>query len=94
MTAPHPPAAVINAVTSLRDAFADIHVMHECDETCPDNCELSDYSESALRDHDETNFDVRETIHDRAEALVELLEEWLGVGALAASAEEAATQGP
>ncbi|OOK65307.1 hypothetical protein BZL29_7691 [Mycobacterium kansasii] len=66
------------AVAALRAAFDDIHVMHVCDENCPDNCDLSDYSEAAYRHHDEHNFDVREAIHDRASALVEALEEWLG----------------
>lgn len=78
MSAPTPPAAVVAAVAALRASFDDIHVMHECDQNCPSNCDLSDYSESAYRSHDEHNFDVRETIHDRAAALVEVLEEWLG----------------
>lgn len=52
-------------------------VMHECDKDCPDDCDLTDYSESACRKHDEHNFDVREVIHERAEGLVGALEEWL-----------------
>ncbi|UQX13394.1 hypothetical protein [Candidatus Mycobacterium methanotrophicum] len=78
MSTPNPPAAVVAAVASLRAAFDDIHVMHECDQDCRDDCDLSDYSESAYRSHDEHNFDVREVIHERAEGLVSALEEWLG----------------
>lgn len=79
MSAPTPPAAVVAAVGALRAAFDDIHVMHECDQNCPPGCDLSDYSEYAYRYHDEHNFDVRETIHDRAAVLVDALDEWLGV---------------
>lgn len=79
VSAPTPPAAVVAAVGALRAAFDDIHVMHECDQNCPEDCDLSDYSESAYRYHDEHNFDVRETVHDRAAALVDALDEWLEV---------------
>ncbi|TEA09064.1 hypothetical protein [Mycobacteroides salmoniphilum] len=75
---PLPPAAVIEAVTQLRAAFDDLHEMHDCDENCLEDCELTDYSEAAYRDHDEHNFDVRETIETCADALVRALEEWLG----------------
>lgn len=78
MSAPNPPAAVAAAMTALRAAFDDIHVMHDCDQNCPPDCDLSDYSESALRLHDEHNFDVREVIHERAEGLFAALEDWLG----------------
>lgn len=77
MSVPHPPEAVVDALAALRSAFDDIHVMHECDEDCPDGCDLTDYSASAYRNHDEHNFDVREVIHERAEGLVDALEEWL-----------------
>ena len=80
MSAPTPPATVLAAVAALRAAFDDIHVMHECDQNCLADCDLSDYSESAYRYHDEHNFDVRETIHDRASGLVDALEEWLSTG--------------
>lgn len=80
VSAPIPPAAVVDAVAALRAAFADIHVMHECDAQCAPGCELSDDSWSALRAHDEHNFDVREMIHERAEVLDGVLEDWLGIG--------------
>ncbi|MEE3755381.1 hypothetical protein [Mycobacterium intracellulare] len=90
MSAPTPPAEVIAAVVELRAAFASIHVMHCCDATCPDDCAEYDESESALRQHDEHNFDVRETIHYRAENLVEVMVGWLGADALASAGAEPA----
>lgn len=87
MSTPTPPAGVIAAVAALRAAFDDLHVMHECDDDCPQDCDLSDYSESAYRYHDEHNFDVREGIEDRASGLVDALEEWLGPNALAQPAQ-------
>ncbi|MFV8161147.1 hypothetical protein ACNQVK_03245 [Mycobacterium sp. 134] len=50
------------------------------DADLPGQLRIQRLQRAALRDHDETNFDVRETIDDCAEALVEVLEEWLGVG--------------
>lgn len=73
-----PPESVAAAMEALRAAFDEIHVMHECDDECPVDCDLTDYSDSAQRAHDEHNFDVREVIHDRAEGLVGALEDWLG----------------
>lgn len=78
MSAPTPPPGVITAVTALRAEFARLHVMHECDENCPEDCGSSDYSESAYRHHDEHNADVREAIEWSASGLVAALEEWLG----------------
>lgn len=89
MSTPHPPAAVVAAVVALRAAFDDIHQMHECDQACPDDCDLTDYSEAAYRAHDEHNFDVREVIHEWAEGLVAALEDWLGVTTLANEEAEA-----
>lgn len=87
MSTPIPPAAVLDAMASLRASFDDIHVMHECSDDCPADCDLSDYSEGAYRRHDERNFDVREEIHARAEGLVAALDEWLSsVGAEAGAA--------
>lgn len=90
MNAPTPPAAVVTAVAALRVAFDNIHVMHECDQSCPANCDLSDYSESAYRYHDEHNFDAREMIHDRAAALVEAIEEWLAAPTIGSQSGDAA----
>lgn len=87
MSTPTPPAAVIASLAALRSAFDDIHVMHECSAECPADCDLTDYSASALRSHDEHNFDAREVIHERAEGLVDALVEWLGVACLASSAD-------
>ncbi|QFS94549.1 hypothetical protein FIV07_27640 (plasmid) [Mycobacterium sp. THAF192] len=70
---PIPPADLVAALSSLRAAFAEVHVMHECDGQCPPGCDLTDLSGSAYRDHDERNADVREVIHDRAEVLVTAL---------------------
>ena len=78
---PIPPADLVAALSSLRAAFAEVHVMHECDGQCPPDCDLTDLSGSAYRDHDERNADVREVIHDRAEVLVTALEQWLAPGA-------------
>lgn len=78
MSTPTPPAEVLDAMASLRAAFDDIHVMHECSDDCPPDCDLTDYSEAAYRRHDEHNFDVREEIHERAEGLVGALDDWLG----------------
>ncbi|MEW2484524.1 hypothetical protein AB0876_33535 [Mycobacterium sp. NPDC049093] len=78
MSTPTPPVDVIDALAALRAAFDDIHVMHECSGDCPPDCDLTDYSESAYRRHDERNFDVREVIHERAEGLVAALDGWLG----------------
>lgn len=77
-----PPQSVVSAVKSLIESFDDIHVMHEHDDSCPEDCDEEDYSEGAYQDHDEHNADVRETIHERAEALVEALTEWLGSAVL------------
>ena len=44
-----------DALAALRAAFDDIHVMHECSGDCPPDCDLTDYSESAYRRHDERN---------------------------------------
>lgn len=82
MSTPTPPPGVVDAVAALRAAFADLHVMHDCEGTCSDDCDLSDYSESAYRHHDEHNADVREDIHERACGLVDALGDWLGLGAL------------
>lgn len=79
MSAPNPPADVVDAIAGLRAAFDDIHVMHDCDRNCGADCDLADYSWSAYRYHDERNFDVREVIHERAESLVAALDDWLGV---------------
>ncbi|SKY96226.1 Uncharacterised protein [Mycobacteroides abscessus subsp. bolletii] len=81
-TPPDPPAAVISAITALRAAFDDLHEMHDCDQNCLQDCELSDYSESAYRRHDEHNADVREDIEERASALVNALEHWFGGDAM------------
>ncbi|MCV7283731.1 hypothetical protein H7J87_00075 [Mycolicibacterium wolinskyi] len=81
MSALAPPAAVVDTLAGLRAAFDGIHVMHECSGDCPADCDLTDYSEAALRDHDERNFDAREEIHERAEELVAALDEWLGTAA-------------
>ena len=78
MSAPTPPPAVINCIKALRADFDRIHVMHECDENCPEDCDQSDYSESAYRHHDEHNADVREDIDYHAQQLVGALDEWLG----------------
>lgn len=78
MSTPRPPAAVLDAMAELRAAFDDIHVMHECTQDCPADCDLTDYSAAAYRRHDEQNFDAREEIHARAEGLVAALDEWLG----------------
>lgn len=83
MSTPAPPPGVVDAVAALRAAFEDLHVMHDCDDNCPQDCDLSDYGESAYRAHDEHNADVREDIEERASGLVDALEEWLGVAALA-----------
>lgn len=73
-----PPAEVVDALAALRAAFDDIHVMHECSEDCPADCDLTDYSAAAYRRHDERNFDVREEIHRLSEGLVAALDDWLG----------------
>lgn len=86
MSAPTPPAAVLDALAGLRAAFDDIHVMHECSDDCPADCDLTDYSEAAYRRHDEHNFDAREEIHERAEGLVAALDDWLGSAAAEAGA--------
>lgn len=83
MSAPIPPAEVIAAVVALRAAFGDLHEMHDCDEHCPEDCDQSDYSESAYRHHDEHNADVREDIELKAGSLVDALDEWLGAASLA-----------
>lgn len=85
MSTPTPAPGVVDAVAALRAAFEDLHVMHDCEDTCPDDCDLSDYSESAYRHHDEHNADVREDIEERASGLVDALEDWLGPDALAGS---------
>lgn len=77
---PVPPPGVVSGVAALRQAFADLHVMHECDQQCPPDCGASDYSPAAYRHHDEHNADVREVIQERAEWLVDALDEWLGLG--------------
>lgn len=82
MSAPKPPAEVVAAVAELRAAFGDLHEMHECGEHCPDDCNQSDYSESAYRHHDEHNADVREDIELRAGSLLDALEQWLGAESL------------
>ncbi len=92
MSTPIPSAGVVTAVAALRAAFDDIHVMHGCDQDCPDDCPLIDESESAYRDHDEHNADVRESIHEWAEGLVEALDEWLGASNLVSGDDVAASQ--
>lgn len=86
MSTPTPPAEVSDAMSALRAAFDDIHVMHECSGECPADCALTDYSEAAYRRHDEHNVDVREEIHELAEGLVAALDEWLGSAASEAGA--------
>lgn len=88
MSAPRPPAEIVAAVAALRAAFGDLHVMHECDEQCPDDCSQSDNSESAYRHHDEHNADVREHIETLAGSLVDALEGWLGAESLAEAGEQ------
>ncbi|WP_292976283.1 hypothetical protein [Mycobacterium sp.] len=90
MSTPAPPPGVVAAVAALRAGFADLHVMYDCDDECPSDCDLSDYSESAYRSHDEHNADVREDIEERASGLVDALEEWLGPDALGGSGPNAA----
>jgi hypothetical protein len=81
-TPPTPPAAVVAAVALLRAHFDRLHVVHECDADCADDCDRSDYSGSAYRYHDEHNADVREEIEGSASGLVAALEGWLGAEAL------------
>ena len=88
MSAPKPPADVIAAVVDLRDAYGELHQMHECDEHCREDCGESDYSDSAYRYHDERNADVCEDIELKAASLVDTLEEWLGADELASARGE------
>lgn len=72
------PASIAEASACLRADLSRIHVMHGCDERCPDDCERSDYSEAAYRSHDERNADVREDIEHSAVELLDAVTEWFG----------------
>lgn len=79
-TTPIAPAEVRAGMARIRAQAAELHIMHDCDADCPPDCPDRDYSEAAYRHHDEHNADVRETLAELAEHLVDALENWLGPG--------------
>lgn len=76
-THPIVPAEVRVCMDQIRAKVAELHIMHDCDQGCPPDCQEGDHSELAYRYHDEHNADVREEIAYLAEGLVSSLEGWL-----------------